>query len=164
MHDGPTYAEARMWFRWLQVFTPHDLADAMAVHPDVAYRFVRAAEWHGIVENTGDRVNGTGPEEDIYSYVPLPPGPTEHPTGPLPELMAVREMGGFLLFDQRGLPVRLVDNTERRNMMQTTGGARVRMKLRDARYRATEQAKVERAEKDRQRRIRKQQEGKKPWE
>ena len=145
--DGPTYAEARMWIRWLNIFTPSDLADAMAVHQEVASRFVKAALWHGIIEDSGDSINGSGPREQIYHYKPLPPGPKVHATM-TPEWLATP--GCYAEAPARGLPVRLVDNTQRRNLMQGTGGARLRVKNRDRAWERMQQAKMDRSERDRQ--------------
>lgn len=144
---GPTYAEARQWIVWLQVFTPGMLADSMGVHEEVATKFIKAAIWHGIIESTGDHINGSGPAEDIYSYVPLPPGPNVHWTG-TPEWLAVA--GCYADAPRRGVPVRLVDNTDRRNAMQGTGGARIRIRNRDRAYEAMQQSKMDRAERARQ--------------
>lgn len=159
---GPTYAEARSWIVWLHTFTASDLAQAMAINEEVAERFIKAALWHGIILDTEDRTNGGGPVEAIYTYAPLPPGPTHHPHGTPPEVIAVMQMGGPIIYDVRGLPVRLVDNTKRRDQMQRTKGARLRIKRRDAAYEAMQQAKMERAESDRQKRIRLASEGRLP--
>lgn len=98
-----TYAEARDWFVWLRpLFTPHDLANAMAISLDLAIRFCRAGEVHGILEDTGASLNGSGMEERIYGYVPLPPGPTVHPTR-LPEW--VTTPGVYSEAPRRGMPV-----------------------------------------------------------
>lgn len=162
-----TYGEIRMWARWLGMFTASDLADAMGVDHEVGLKGIRALLWHGLVSETGDELDGYYGAEAIVEYNDprLLPGPTQHPVGRLPEHIAVSEMGGWLLYDRRGLPVRLLDNTSRRNLAQQAGsGNRLRMKLRDARFEAHQQAQLDRAEKDRQRRIKREQEGKKRWE
>jgi hypothetical protein len=71
-----------MWARYLRIFTADDIADAMLVDHAVGERAIKALVWHGIVEGTGDFIsgssNGDGPKE-VFEYVPLPPGPKEHP-------------------------------------------------------------------------------------
>jgi hypothetical protein len=148
---GPTYAEARMWMRWLDVLTPADLADAMAIDERVAEGFIRGAVFYGIVEDTGDRLSD---QEPIYSYVPLPPGPTEHPHRQ-PEWRDA-SIGCYSdVKSPRGMPVRIVDNTKRRNEMQGTGGARIRHKQKDkmweAKLAAVEEARAK--AKERKRRL-----------
>lgn len=97
------YAEARDWFVWLRpLFTPHDLANSMGISVDLAIRFCRAGEVHGILENTGASLNGGGMEERIYGYVPLPPGPTVHPTR-MPEWISTP--GCYAEAPRRGRPV-----------------------------------------------------------
>lgn len=78
-----TYAECRWWARHLEVFTAHDIADAMLADHAVGERAVKALLYHGIIEGSGDFVNsnGSGPQE-IFHYVPLPAGPREHRTLP----------------------------------------------------------------------------------
>jgi hypothetical protein len=134
---GVTYSEIRDWAWWLQMFTAADLADAMGVSHWVAERAVTALLWHGVCEDT-ETVDGLG--ERVISYVPLPPGPREHATQ-APEWRTCTQ---DLVPPHRGMPVRLVDNTERRNQMQGTGGARIRIKQRDAAYEAMQAAKEER--------------------
>lgn len=152
-----SYAETRAWAVWLQIFTSRDLADSMGVDEEVIESYLIGLEFNGTIEDTGDRINGRGPPEVIYRHVPLPPGPKVHEIGPLPEVLAVMQMGGWEILSPRGLPVRLIDNTKRRDMMQGTGGARLRVKMRDTMYQKMQQAKLDRAEKDRQKRIAAQQ-------
>lgn len=125
-----TYSEARTWFQWLDVFVPSDIADSMGISLAVAKRFVVAGEWHGIIQNTGDDDG----REDIFEYVPLPPGPTHHPTGLPPE----RLVGYGEILCPRGMPVRIRTERDMRRTMSTPG-ARGHINRREARYRAMQE-------------------------
>lgn len=139
---APDYQEARMWFVYLRVFTATDLADDMGIHPDLAVRFIAAGVWHGIIMDSGDRINGRGPSEPIYEYVPLPPGPREHPTRP-PEWKSTP--GCYELAQATGMPVRIRSDRDTRRLLSTPG-SRHRMKLREQAYLRQEQAKMDAAE------------------
>lgn len=148
---GVTYVEIRWWARWLEIFTASDLADAMGVDVSVGEKGIKALLWHGLVEDTGEFLEGPfGLLERVVEYKDprLLPGPKLHPVQTPPEKL----VGYTEVLCVRGLPIRLIDNTERRNMMQGTGGGRIRMKLKDARFDAMQQAKMDRAEADRIRR------------
>jgi hypothetical protein len=142
-----SYTEVRLWARWLSVFTPHDLADSMGVEPELGERFINAMVWQGIVEDTGEVYeNGAGRPENVFTYIPPPPGPTSRPRYTPPEVIA----GYTEILSPRGITQRLVDNTDRRNAMQGTKGTRLRIKQRDKAYDAMQRAKRERAEKQRE--------------
>lgn len=142
---GVSYSEFIFWAATLKVFTVEDLCDTMGVSPHVAQRGITALLWHGICEDTGDLSSAGDP---IISYVPLPPGPNEHPTQ-APEWRTCQQ---DLVPPGRGLPIRLVDNTKRRNLMQGTGGTRLQVRNRDRAWEKAEQAKLDRAERQRQQR------------
>lgn len=100
-----TYDEIRTWARWLEFFTARDMADALGVSLEVGERAVKALLWHGICVDTGVRVNGPAGEEPLIRRLPLPKGPTVHPTQAPPEVVVRMEMGGDPLRVPRGLPV-----------------------------------------------------------
>lgn len=128
-----TYTEIRRWAVWLDLFTASDLADAMGVDHAIGAKGIKALLWHGICEDTGELLDGTYGPEPVISYVPLPPGPTEHPHGTLPEIIAVMQMGGFEIFQPRGMPVRIRNDRDTRQNLSTPG-ARHKMKLSEQRY------------------------------
>jgi hypothetical protein len=142
---APDYAEARWWFRWLDTFTPTDLAEDMGIHPELAERFIAAGLWHGIIMDSGDRINGRGPPESIYHYVPLPAGPREHPTYP-PEWRTTP--GCYELAPVRGYAVRIRTDRDSRKLLSTPG-SRHKMKLREQAYHRQEQARMEAVERQR---------------
>lgn len=136
------YSEARDWFGWLGMFTPGMLADAMGVDDTVADRMVLAGEFHGIIYDTGDRVNGTWRgEQPLFGYVPLPPGPTEHPTETPPERLA----GYTDIVCPRGEPVRIRTDRDTRRLMSTPG-ARSKVLQREKRYEKMMETQRQRAE------------------
>jgi hypothetical protein len=137
---GVTYAEIRTWCRWLHTFTASDLADAMGVDYEVGVRGVKALIWHGIVFDTGDEIDGPYGPEAIVEYAPLPPAPTHHPKGTPPEVIAVSQMGGWLLYDQRGLPVRIRSERDMRKILSTSG-ARSHHVNRERAYERQEEAR-----------------------
>lgn len=143
---GVTYNEIRWWAVWLDKFTAADLADAMGVNVEVGERGVRALLWHGICEHTGVEFDTPYGQMPVVSYKPLPPGPTHHPTRP-PEWKTTPGCGSLAM--ATGMPVRLVDNTKRREAMQGTGGGRLRVKNRDRAYERMQEAIRKRAEKQR---------------
>jgi hypothetical protein len=133
------YSEFRDWAVLLRLFTPSILADSMAVDEAVAQRGVRALLWHGIVRETGDFCwNGHG-EEPILEWVPLPPGPTEHPTK-APEWVVC---GGQDAPPSRGLPVRLWDTKVDRRDRSRPGQAH-QYRLRQKRFEEMERIREER--------------------
>jgi hypothetical protein len=134
---APNYSEARWWFVWLDTFTPSMLADDMGIHPDLAERFVAAGLWHGIIESTGDSINGRGPREAIYRYKPLPAGPRFHPHH-LPEWKATP--GCYSLAQATGMPVRIRSDRDTRRLLSTPGSRHL-MKLRESAYRKQEEAR-----------------------
>lgn len=87
-----------MWARWLQVWTPRELAESMAISPQLGERFCRALEFNGTARDTGARMG----DEPIWEYVPLPPGPRHHPTHLPPELATP---GVYSEAPRRGMPV-----------------------------------------------------------
>lgn len=126
---GVSYAEARVWIVWLQLFTVSDLADSMYCDHTVAESMVKAAVWNQIIEDTGDRMDGPYGEETIWSYIPLPPGPNEHPHKTPPEKL----VGYDEVLCPRGLPVRIRTDRDTRRLLSTPGSRHI-MKMRDARY------------------------------
>jgi hypothetical protein len=128
-HTGEvTYNEVRKWIVWLDVFTPEDLCDAMRCDLSLGPKFVQAALWHGIIEDTGEElVNGHGYPERVYAYIHPPPGPTHHFTQVPPE----RLVGYTDVLSPRGLPIRLMDHGKKGTIMQTPGGRR-RMKAKES--------------------------------
>lgn len=152
-----TYEEVRIWCRWLQVFTVSDMADALGSSYEVADQFVFAAEIHGIIEDTGDIVNGREwGDEAIFSYVPLPPGP-RHAFTRTPEWR--NTPGVYDLAPRRGLPVRIrTDRDARRHGSLPGQGHQYR--LREKRFQKMEVAKQERAEAQRVKQQRMEAEGK----
>lgn len=134
-----TYGEARDWIVYLGTFTPGELADCMLVDHAVAERYVYAAMFWGIVEPTGDSVNGTeAGYEPLYRWKPLPPGPRYARTFP-PEWKITPGCGS--LAPRRGLPVRLLNGRDQRRIRSTTGGGAMREKLREKRYQQMMQAR-----------------------
>jgi hypothetical protein len=83
--------------------------------------------FNGTVADTGDRIPGEdGRLEPIYSFVPLPPGPKEHPVES-PEWRTTP--GVYDLAPERGRPV-VLDNRERDMRIMAIPGARQRLKMR----------------------------------
>lgn len=142
-----TYAEIRWWAVTLDTFTASDLADSMGVSREWGERGVRALKWHGIVEGTGDYLDGVDGPEEICTYVPLPPGPDAHPHPHAPNPARLPpELAHFTIHVERGMPVRIRSSREiREKYAQGSGGARHRMKLAEARYEAQEEARRKRA-------------------
>lgn len=146
----PAKEEARDWVMVLRAFTVSDLAESMAVPLDVAVQYMRYFRDRGVIEPTEEMLNGTGPPERVYMLAPYPPGPRRHPHKTPPEVLVRQQMGGDPLRVQRGMPVRLVDNQDRRNKMQVAGGNRRRMKDRDRAYDRMMEAVAKRKEKQRE--------------
>lgn len=140
-----TYTEMRWWARTLQAFTASDMANVMAVHYDIGVKAIRALCWHGICEETGEDIDGPFGLEPIVYYLPLPPGPTHHPHYELPEHSAVREMGGLLLYDVRGQPVRIRTERQMRKSLSTPGARQMHVN-RERAFQAQELARAQAAE------------------
>lgn len=128
---GPTYDEARMWVYWLGahdgLFSATELADSMAVTVESAAGFVIGLKRAGTIRDTGMRINGSGPPEPLYELVPLPPGPTEHPTHLAPENDG--RLGCYVEAPRRGMPVpgttsHGTKRTRKRNKSVVGGGLR----------------------------------------
>lgn len=146
--EGVTYSDARDWFSWLGQrgpFTPSDLAGAMEIEYELACRFVRAGCWraHGgrqesILEDTGDRVNGTWRgEEPLVQYRPIEQeAPRNHPHY-LPEWDPDATPGVGSLAPRRGIPIGLQDERRRRVHM-SIGGERNKVLAAEARRRQLE--------------------------
>lgn len=130
-----SYAEARSWIDWIRVFTPSDLADTMVVDLAVAERFVKAAEWHGIISNTGD-FDG---REYIYEYVPLPPGPRHHPHKAPPEVAEGYDVESFPWIRSRGMPIRIRTERDMRRILSTSGARSVHVR-REKAYKKQQEA------------------------
>lgn len=130
--------------RWLGFFTAQDLADALRVPVELADKFVTALLYHEQIEDTGEVYDGPDGLESVYEMPPLPPGPTEHPHATPVEIMAVLAMGGFELFNERGMPVRI--RTERdQGKARSTPGSRQKVKNQDRAYKREMEAKARRA-------------------
>lgn len=152
-----TYAEVRQWIYWLRLFTTSDLADAMGVNYEVADQFVFAAEIHGIILDTGDTLNGKEwGDEPIFSYKPLPNGPRFAFTYP-PEWRTTT--GVYELAPVRGRPIRIRTNEDARRHGSLPGQGH-QYRLREKRYARMEDAKRERAEKQRIKQLQMEAEGK----
>lgn len=149
--------------RWLMVFTASDLAYALRVTTGLADQFCVAMLRHEILFDTEDVLDGPDGDEVVWEMHPLPDGPNEHPHGVLPEVLAVMQMGGFLLYDQRGVPVRIRTERAQRQGMSTPG-TRQGLKNRERAFRKGEEAKAERMLKDKKRNDARKAAGKKPWE
>lgn len=145
MQVGATYEEARFWSVWLRVFTVEDMADAMAVTPESLRGFLIGMERNGTVQPTGSLDDSGAFESIVYEWVPLPPGPDEHPNGPLPEQMA-RRYGAYELAPVRGYPIRL-EKEDRRG--DSTPGQRMVRKRRQQRYDRMQEAVEARRERQR---------------
>jgi len=97
------YAEVRQMAVWLRAFTPSELAGSLGVSLEVGYRAVAALKFHRICEDSGETVTGPdGGPEPVVTYIPLPPGPRNHPTGLPPE---VTTPGCYSEAPRRGTPV-----------------------------------------------------------
>lgn len=133
--------------RWLGVFTAQDLADALRVPVELGDQFITALLWHEMVHETDDWVEGPHGVETIYELEPLPPGPNQRPRHTPPEISAVREFGGLLLYDLRGLPVRIRTERDQRRSLSTPGARQVH-RNREREYERMQQAKAQRRIKD----------------
>lgn len=136
------YSEARTWFQWSDIFFPSDIADYMGIDVSVAERLCDAAVWQRIIVKTDD-FDG---REYLYEYLPLPPGPRNHPSGTPPE----RVVGYIEILSPRGQPVRIRTERDMRRSMSTPG-ARGKINRREARYRAMQEAVEKRKLKQQQR-------------
>lgn len=147
-----TYAEVRQWVVWLRVFTASELADVMAIDVEVAQRFIRAAEWHGMIEDTEISFNGVGPEETLWQWTPLPPGPTHHFHFYVPEWRDT-SIGCYELAPVRGMPIRI---RSRDRKGESTPGQAHRIKMKNRAYEREKLAREKRAEDARNKRVRKE--------
>lgn len=146
--------------RWLGLFTPTMLAEALHVDPSVGHSYVKALRFHRLVNDTGDYIPGDdGIEEPVLEMDPLPE--THYPRLKRipPHIQAVIQMGGVLLYNQRGKPVRIINESDRRKQ-GSLPGQRHRLKMRELRHRAMEDAKEERR-KESQRKFQEAMQGKK---
>lgn len=149
-----TYAEVRRMARWLGVFTERELAAALHVHEEVGGAFIDALAWHGLLLPEEHFIIGPdGVEEQVFEMDPLPDRHYRRNRYTPPEIAAVIELyGGFLLYNRRGLPVRLTHKGEKGRVMSTPG-ARQKQKLRDLAWQRMQTAVQNRVEKERRRRI-----------
>jgi hypothetical protein len=147
-----TYQETLSWAVHLRVFTIRDLADAMYVTEDSIGQFIIGLIFNGSVEEI-DSVNGRGEAEVVYRWVPLPPGPTHHPTR-LPEWIITPGCGS--LAPRRGMPVRIRTDRETRRLMSTPGAGH-KMRLREQRYQQFVAAKDQRDTAVREKEVRRRQ-------
>jgi hypothetical protein len=154
---GVTYSEVRRMARWLNAFTARELADALHAHEAVGERFVRALRWQGICEDTGATIEGPSGPEQLYEMEPLPDWNEPRIRRVPPEIQAVYEMfGGLLLFDLRGLPVRIrTERAQRRSL--STPGARQVHKNREREYHRQKEARERAARQAERKRIAKSQ-------
>lgn len=151
-----SYDETRLWTYWLRVFTPSDLAETMAVPVEAIEGFIVGLQRNGTIEDTGDMVNGSGPPEKVYSFIPLPPGPTEHFTRP-PEWQNTPGVGE-LAPANRGMPVRIRSERQMRKILSTSGAA-AKHRQREKRYHKMQEDQAKRKEEIRMRRIKREQSG-----
>lgn len=114
-----TYHEMRMWARWLVAFTPQAMADALGTPIEVGEQACVALEANGVIKRAGT-IFEYGEEVVLFEYDWPPPGPKEHPHQTPPEITAVR-MFGYLLYDERGVSQRLVNDRNRRNLLSIPG-------------------------------------------
>lgn len=144
-----TYSEVRQWARWLDIFTASDLADVLRVDNSIGERMVRALLFHGICEDTGEVAGGFYGEEPIIQYIPIP-----HRTWNRDK--HAPEWKLWPCYSEappdRGTPVRIRSGKKYGQVFAAgSGGGRHRMLLREQRFKAQEQAKKIRAEKQRER-------------
>jgi hypothetical protein len=139
MNAGPSYSEVRDWAYWLQHFTARDLADAMGVDQTIGERGVLALLHQGICTNGGYTRSG----ESVISYVPLPPGPSEHPT----EAPEWRTCDTEIL-SPRGMPVRIRSDRDTRRKLAGNMSARRHLIMQERRYFAMVDAQQARAVKN----------------
>jgi len=152
-----TYAEVRRMARWLNAFTPRELAEALHVHEAVAERFVVAMLWTGhvggsVISDTGAWLDGPEGRETLYEIVPLPDTVYRRNRYLPPEVQAVVETGGLLLYNHRGLPVRIRTERSQRRAMSTPGSRQLH-KDRERAYQRQQDAVRRRMEIDRKKRI-----------
>jgi hypothetical protein len=141
---GATYDEARAWSVWLRVFTPRDMADAMAIDVESLRGFLVGLERNGTIRYAGSLSDDGGFEDAVYEFVPLPPGPKRHPVEVPPE----RLVGYGEVICPRGMPVRI--RTERSyGRAMSTPGSRGQIKRREQRYQRMREAVRARREKHR---------------
>lgn len=144
-----TYDETRAWTVMLREFTPGDLADVMGVNDEALEGFLFGLLFNGTIEEVGRR-NGHGRGlEELYRWVPLPPGPREHPTG-VPEW---RSPGCYSeVLTPRGMPVRIrSDRDNRRLMGQGSGGARRQLIMAERAWQRQQEAVARRREEQQRR-------------
>jgi hypothetical protein len=122
-----TFDEVRRMARWLGLFGPSDLADALRCHPDVAERSIRALRAHRLVNDTGEDQTGHVGDERVWEMVPLPDTIYKRDKRAPPEIIAVIQTGGFLLFDERGVTQHIgMSERDRRRILSPRGGGRAR--------------------------------------
>jgi hypothetical protein len=141
-HTALTYGEIREWAVILGSFTASDLAREMGVDLDTGRRSVNALCMQQICVNTGDMLDGPYGYEPVIEYVPPPPGPTRHESGPDPVETAISQAGRISV--QRGTPVRIRTERDQRRSLSTPG-ARQQHKNRERNYQRQEDAKEARA-------------------
>lgn len=139
------YAEARAWAVWLDSFTASDLASSMGVPSIAVQGFLIGLLFNGTIEDSGDRIPGPSGMEPIYSFVPLPPGPNEHPYE-TPEWLATP--GVYDMAPVRGMPV-VLENREKERQLMSIPGARHKHKLRKLARQRQDDAVRERANRQR---------------
>jgi hypothetical protein len=144
-----TFDEVRRMARWLGLFGPSDLADALRCHPDVAERSIRALRAHRLVNDTGEDQTGHVGDERVWEMVPLPDTIYKRDKRKPPEIVAVLQTGGFLLFDERGVTQRIgMSESDRRRILSTPGAAHVH-RMREKNRKKMEEAQKARAESQR---------------
>jgi hypothetical protein len=140
-----TFDEVRRMARWLGLFGPSDLADALRCHPEVAERGILALRAHRLLLDTGEQQDGPDGEEEVWEMVPLPDTVYPRDKRTPPEVVAVMQSGGFLLYDERGVPVRLRADSDMRRVLSTPG-ARKFHRERERAYERQQRAIRQRAE------------------
>lgn len=146
----PTYTRARIVARKLQVFTPAELGAELGVSVEDAEKFIGALLWQGLLlPDVEFEDDGFGGEVPVYTMEPIPKTIYKRSKYPPIWLVAVLEMGGFELFDLRGVAVRIRSERDKRKSLSTPG-ARQHHKNADREYWRQEDARRKRSELDRE--------------
>lgn len=139
-----TYAEVRSAARLLGLFTPSLLAEAIHVDVAVGHTYLRALLAHRLCLETGEYITTTdGIDEPVFEMEPLPTTTWPRIRRTPPHVEAAQQFG-MILYNLRGLPVRLERKDERRQI-GSMPGSRLKQKLRDQRYKEMQNAKFKRA-------------------
>lgn len=142
----PRYARVREVARKLEQFTPGELADELEIAYDEAEGFIGALLWQGLllpeIEYETDEY---GDQEPVYTMEPMPDTIYKRNKYPPCWLVAVLEMGGFEIFNARGIAVRIRSERDKRKSLSTPG-ARQHHKNADREYWRQQEARRTRSE------------------